>query len=144
MTSTNVQPLSLSAPLPPVRAIDLVDPSATSAGPGAWFIAGAAVLALALVAAAYIIWRAAEPEPPVDRAYRTLARGLGLRRRDRRLLDRLAAEHGEATPVALLLSEHAFRTAMDALWRTPGTESLRADAGRLLNRVHGAGPAGAS
>lgn len=131
---------TLTAQASPARAIEIIDPAAPASADPRLLIAGAA-LALVLVAAACIVWRTAEPEPPIDHAYRKLTRGLGLRRRDRRLLARLAAEHGQAPPVALLLSEHAFRTAMEALWRTPGTEPLRAHAGRLLNRVHGGPPA---
>lgn len=73
-------------------------------------LAAACVLALA----ALWVWRRMKPTDPGEAAFTAISRSLGLTRADRLLVRELAAAHGAATPVALLLSEHALKEAVAA------------------------------
>lgn len=119
------------------RAVDLIRP-AEPAAPISWAMALLCLLfAGVLVAVAVFVWRRAEPEEPAEEAFRRLARAFRLRRRDREMIRRLAATRAVPGPAALLLSEHAYRVAMESLWSSTDDPALRAHAGRLLNHLHG-------
>ena len=76
--------------------------------------AAAAAGALLLVLVALMVWRRMKPKDPGEAAFDAIARALRLSRAERLLVRELAAAHGRAAPVALLLSEHALREAMAA------------------------------
>ena len=74
------------------------------------FAVATALLAVLLVA--WALWTKRRAKPPADAAFDTLARRLGLGTRDRETVRVLAASHGEAKPVALLVSDSALRAAL--------------------------------
>lgn len=93
-----------------------------------WLLAAAAVL-LVLVAAA--VWRfgGSLDKARAERlAFAWLARRVGVRRDARRLIESLAAAHGAASPVALLLSEAAFLEA----WRRAERSAAPPPASQVL------------
>lgn len=114
-----------------------------------------AIVALSLLAAAATSWMAwrprsgrAEAPPviapaiaPIEQAFDAVARASGLDDEDRALVRALAGAHGEAQPVALLISPHAFDTARRRLPPSATVEVRRA-AGQLRARLF-AGPVAA-
>lgn len=111
-----------------------------------------AIVALSLLAAAATSWMAWRPRAgrieaplviapamaPVEQAFDAVARASGLDDEDRALVRALAGAHGEAQPVALLISSHAFDTARRRLPPSATVEVRRA-AGQLRARLF-AGP----
>lgn len=81
-----------------------------------WVLPGAFALgSLALAGAAvYLAHRAAARSSVSDEAFTAMARHLGATRAERKAVRGLAANDPRATPVALLISEHAFTKAYDA------------------------------
>lgn len=73
-------------------------------------LALAAVAALSLGIAGWLWWRRTMDEQPDEHAFRRLARGLGMKPADRRLVRTLAV-HREVAPVALLVSPRALASA---------------------------------
>lgn len=88
------------------------------AEPALWWLQPAliAVGAVVVVAAALLLFiRARRGRDDREAAFRALAGRLGVSRATRGLLRKLAGAHGSASPVALLLSDHALRTAAAAI-----------------------------
>ncbi len=85
---------------------------------------GVAVLALATWA--WVAYRARAAGDVNEHAFRTLARSMRLGRNAKQMIRRLAFHHGTASPLGLLMSEHALRTALEAFERTgPGKRDQR-------------------
>lgn len=82
------------------------------------FAVGTALLACVL--AAWAMWTHRRALPDEERAFRVLARRLGLGRGEREGVRLLAAAHGSARPVALLLSDAALAEALEELQRQVG------------------------
>jgi hypothetical protein len=81
-------------------------------------VLGFAFLGVASVVAAIIFaWQGYASRPPEEKAFRTVARRLGLGTLERTAIRKLAHLHGEVEPVALVLSAHAMRAALDDLAR---------------------------
>ncbi len=105
----------MSAPAP----IELVRPGgedAPAAGVepgGALVFVGVAIVAAGVLVVAHLRWLWHRRLSPSERAFRRLARWRGVRPRRRRVVRELAKAHGEAEPVALLVSDHAMRTAIE-------------------------------
>jgi len=102
-----------------VRVLASVDPvwpvNGDEAGglglPGwAWVAIAVGVAVVAGGVVSYFAWRDRRRHTPEHRAFRALARRLRLRGRGRALVEELARA-AQVPPVALLVSEHAFRTA---------------------------------
>lgn len=91
-----------------------------------WLIPGAlALLSLGLaVAATLAAHRSMKRRAESDEAFGVLAKHLNLSRAERRMVRDLAAKTPEATPAALLISEHAFRKAAEAQ-RAEGEQSVQ-------------------
>ncbi|MGP1310336.1 MAG: hypothetical protein ACTS27_09080 [Phycisphaerales bacterium] len=81
-----------------------------------WFLPG--VFALGSLALACVaVWmarRASKNASASDQAFDALAKHMGATRAERRAVRDLAAHDPNATPAALLVSEHAYRKAYDA------------------------------
>ena len=106
-------------PQPPAQPVELLrgDAPPAQSQPGvpipgiiAAAVLLAAFLALAALHARSILHRRL---PPTERAFRRLARARGITPRRRRLVRALAEMHGDAEPVALLISDTAMRCAID-------------------------------
>jgi hypothetical protein len=80
-----------------------------------WILPGFfAIGALALASAAvYLAHRAAKHAQTSDEAFEVMAKHLGATRAERKAVRDLAANDAQATPAALLVSEHAFKRAYD-------------------------------
>jgi hypothetical protein len=114
----------------PLRIVKGGDPGAA---PLDWWVAavcGAIAVATLAAAVAYAV-RARQAKDAREEAFRRTARSLGVSRRVSRLVHRIAQSHGAASPVALLVSEHAMRTAIAAFERN----GLTAADGKLLTRL---------
>lgn len=70
------------------------------------------VAVLALGTWGWVAWRARAASDTNEHAFVVLARSMRLGRSGRRLLRRLAFHHGSASPLGLLMSEHALRSAL--------------------------------
>lgn len=144
-------PRPAAAPGPPREATLVLPnhrPAADSGNPAPVIAASAAAIAVLMVLLAVLIWRRSGEREPGALAFATLSRRMRLRANERRVVEQLAVAHGRATPAALLLSEHAFREAMerirprhaaskrgpaDARAAAPPELALQA----VLRRVHG-------
>jgi hypothetical protein len=85
---------------------------------------GVAVLALATWA--WVAYRARAAGDVNEHAFRCLARSMRLGRAAKQMIRRLAFHHGSASPLGLLMSEHALRTAVEAFQKTdPGKRDQR-------------------
>lgn len=102
-----------------------------------WRVYVGAGLALALIAgfAPWIASRLIKVPPVSERAFRGLARSLGLTSSERRLVRALAAAHGRALPVALLLSPAAFASARGGIPEGRMSRGDRKAAERLGRRL---------
>ncbi|MBL0921986.1 MAG: hypothetical protein IBJ10_07640 [Phycisphaerales bacterium] len=113
---------------------------------GAW-TAPLVIVALSLIVSAGATWAAwrrkaepprpvlvAPPISPVEAAFDAVARASGLGDEDRAVVRALAGAHGDAHPVALLISSHAFDTARRRLPPTAPVE-LRRAAGAIRTRL---------
>ena len=81
-----------------------------------WIVPGLlAVMSLSLAAAATIVaHRSVRRRGQSDDAFAVLSKHLNLSRSERRMVRELADATPDATPAALLISEHAFRKAAEA------------------------------
>lgn len=109
-----------------------IAPDQVTAGGGStllpWALAAAAV---ALVAGAVVVWRYGGSLDRLNAerlAFAWLVRRLRLGRDGRELVEALAAAHGDAAPIALLLSEAAFLEA----WRRAERSATPPPASRVL------------
>ena len=94
----------------PVRLVKGDETSAWAAE--AWMVVASMVVLLVAISGVVLMVRARRGRDDRESAFRALASGLGLSGDARGLLRRLAAAHGAASPVALLLSDHALRQAV--------------------------------
>ena len=105
----------------PARAVVLYDEPPTAPiwdHPLFPIIMGFAVLGMmSLVAAIVFAWQGYASRPPAEKAFRTVARRLGLGTFERDAIRKLAHLHGDVEPVALMLSARAMRSALDDLAR---------------------------
>jgi hypothetical protein len=86
---------------------------------------GVAVLALATWA--WVAYRSRAASDVNEHAFGRLARSMGLGRGAKQLIRRPAFHHGAASPLGLLMSEHALRTALANFEKTtPGKRDQRA------------------
>lgn len=96
------------------------------------FAVATALLAVLLVA--WALWTKRRAKPPADAAFDSLARRLGLKAKDREIVRVLAASHGEAKPVALLVSDSALHAALAAMEQQAGLSSDHVAAARRVVR----------
>ncbi|MDX9912129.1 MAG: hypothetical protein RBS39_09885 [Phycisphaerales bacterium] len=103
------------------RAVVLYDEPPT---PPIWehplfpIVMGFGVLGVASIVAAIVFaWQGYASRPPAEKAFRTVARRLGLGTLERTAIRKLAHLHGDVEPVALMLSASAMRSALDDLAR---------------------------
>ncbi len=106
------------------------------------------IVALSILVAgltSWFAWRAKAPRrttplvlapahEPLEAAFDAVARASGLGDEDRALIRALAGAHGEAQPVALLISSHAFDTARRRFGPNATSEVRRA-ASALRSRL---------
>jgi hypothetical protein len=96
-------------------------PSTAPQPPPTLLLTGAAILLAVFVAAALIaLARSRLDRHAPEIAFRRLARRLGVHEGARATLRALARVHGDMTPTALLLSDHALAEAVRA-WAASGT-----------------------
>ena len=81
-------------------------------------VLGFAFLGVASIVAAIVFaWQGYASRSPAEKAFRTVARRLRLGTMERTAIRKLAHLHGDVEPVALMLSAHAMRAALDDLAR---------------------------
>lgn len=96
----------------PLGAPRLIGPEQAAGAPLPWFAIGVVVLAvLALALSYHKLFRVGIGKTDPERAFDALCRRYRLRGESRRLLTMLADRTG-VEPVALLISEHAYRAAI--------------------------------
>lgn len=129
-----IQATIASIPLPEARLFGVSTPHSSLSSVAVAVIVGAAVLAT--VVAWWARSQARRPiADPADRALVALAHDRGLSRADVALLRKLAAAHGRAKPVALLLSPTALASARGAIPEKSLTIAERKRAERIASTV---------
>lgn len=124
--------LTLARNPEPLRLITGAPGPSDASGQFWLFVAlSAGVFILSSLGALYLWSRRGLDRDPSEFAFRTLARRLGVRRRDVRQLRALARSKG-LPPVALLMSPSALR---DAIERAKGESTDRASIERLSRRL---------
>lgn len=135
----------MTAATGPIAPVHLVtgreaDPSAHTAADvsPAWTAAAAvACIAFAAAAAWFIRWSRERVLPAEERAFRRMARGLRLRRRERQIVTQLAAVHAATPPpVAVLVSREAFDAG--AAVARAGGKAAEVELRRIREKVFGA------
>ncbi len=94
------------------------------------FAVATALLAAVLVV--WALWMKRRAKPPADAAFDALARRLGLGKKDREVVRVLAAAHGEAKPIALLVSDSALHTALAEMEAQAGLSGEHVAAARRV------------
>jgi hypothetical protein len=98
-------------PVPPVGGAVQANPAPWYFAPGTWYGVMTGVIVFAVTALSLWMWWR---WPAQERAFNWLSVRLLLGPRSQALLRRLSFFHGQAEPVALLLSKHAFDQAVSA------------------------------
>ncbi|MCA9299572.1 MAG: hypothetical protein KDA28_10925 [Phycisphaerales bacterium] len=101
----------------PIRLVTSEAPGLSNLDRGLLFF-GAATALVVLVACVLLLRRHLRPSDPGERAFRSMARRLGIGRGGAALVRRLAS-HVEVAPPALLVSRHAL---LQAVRSSPGIE----------------------
>ena len=106
---------------------DEIPPQAVTVVP-IWLVMLAVVSAGILIVSVLFLLRLIRTrrQSPAERAFERLSRKMGLARRHRTLVRALADTHGQAQPVALLVSHHAFTVAVSRMGDDEQTRSLAA------------------
>jgi hypothetical protein len=116
----------------PIRVVtgEEIPPEAVTVVP-IWLILLAIISAGIVIASVLcLLWLIrTRRQTPAERAFERLSRKMGLARRHRALVRALADAHGRASPVALLVSHHAFTVAAN---RNGNDEQTRSLASRLF------------
>ena len=91
-----------------------------------WVVAPVVLVGLAVLLTLQVRWIRARRLSDSERAFRRLASAQRLRPGDRVLVRQLAAAHEGATPVALLMSDHALARAAEMIEAKPESSTDRA------------------
>lgn len=148
MLTTTAGPPRLVTPLSPpeIEATPrIIDVIRLSPATGLGLVAGSVVVGGGMLALAFLVWHV-RTEPPERRAFRSMARRMGLDAAERRaLLD--AARARRVGPVGLLVSTEALRRVLreQSAGPSPGSAlsrlARRCGAGADAARDHGPRPA---
>ncbi len=131
----------MTARAPHPEPLQLITGEAVGGDPARqfWLLVGilSILFLLSTLGAIFLWWRRTLSTDAGDFAFRTLARRLGVARRDRSLIRRLAKIRGSA-PVALLVSPSALRDAIETCRHSKEADLDRDSLDRLMERLAGA------